>query len=109
MDGSYVPDLHVVRCSLLCNSMDSLEKKQTKKTNKLIDIKPDRINMKRLIIFALVLLLPSAVSEISHSPDEVGEGDPFTALLDTEDNVVSVTFYVSTLEEPYTCYKPETV
>ena len=48
--------------------------------------------MKRLIIFALVLLLPSAVSEISHSPDEVGEGDKFTAFIDTEDNVVSVTF-----------------
>jgi hypothetical protein len=72
-------------------------------------MKPDRVNMKRLIIFALVLLLPSVVSEISHSPDEVGEGDQFTALIDTEDNVVSVTFYVCTLEEPYTCYKPETV
>ena len=67
-------------------------KKLLKKTNKLTDIKPDRINMKRLIIFALVLLLPSAVSEISHSPDEVGEGDKFTAFIDTEDNVVSVTF-----------------
>ena len=62
--------------------------------------------MKRLIIFALVLLLPSAVSEISHSPDEVGEGDIFTAWIDTEEDVVTVTFYVCTLEEPYTCYKP---
>ena len=65
--------------------------------------------MKRLVIFALVLLFPSVVSEIAHSPDKVGEGDQFTALIDTEDNVVSVTFYVCTLEEPYTCYKPETV
>ena len=65
--------------------------------------------MKRLIIFTLVLLLPSVVSEISHSPDEVSEGEQFTTLIDTEEDVVTVTFYVCTLEEPYTCYKPETV
>ena len=62
--------------------------------------------MKRLIIFTLVLLLPSVVSEISHSPDEVSEGEQFTTLIDTEEDVVTVTFYVCTLEEPYTCYKP---
>ena len=35
--------------------------------------------MKRLSIFAMVLLLPSADSEISLSTEEVGEGDLFTA------------------------------
>jgi hypothetical protein len=47
--------------------------------------------------------------EIAHTPNEIGEGDQLTAWIDTEDNVISVTFYVCTLEEPYTCYKPETV
>ena len=62
--------------------------------------------MKRILILALVLLLPNSVSEMSHSPEEVSEGETFTALIDTEEDVVKVTFYVCTLEEPYTCYKP---
>ncbi len=62
--------------------------------------------MKRLIVFTLVVFLPSAISEMSHSPDEVSEGEQFTALIDTEEDVATVTFYVCTLEEPYTCYKP---
>ena len=61
--------------------------------------------MKRIIILALVLLLPSSIAEMSHSPKEVGAGETFTALIDTEEDVMSVTFYVCTLEEPYTCYK----
>jgi len=65
--------------------------------------------MKKLIIFALIFLLPSAVSEISHSPNEVASGESFTAIIDTEEDVESIKFYVCTLEEPYTCYKPETV
>jgi len=63
--------------------------------------------MKKLIIFAIISLLPSAVSEISHSPNEVASGDSFTAIIDTEEDVESIKFYVCTLEEPYTCYKPE--
>jgi hypothetical protein len=63
--------------------------------------------MKKLIIFALIFLLPSAVSEISHSPNEVASGESFTAIIDTEEDVESIKFYVCTLEEPYTCYKPE--
>ena len=62
--------------------------------------------MNRLIVFTLVMFLPSAISEMSHSPDEVSEGEQFTALIDTEEDVATVTFYVCTLEEPYTCYKP---
>ena len=62
--------------------------------------------MKWLTVFTLVMFLPSAVSEMSHSPDEVSEGEQFTALIDTEEDVVTVTFYVCTLEDPYTCYKP---
>ena len=65
--------------------------------------------MKRLLIFALAFLLPSAVAEISHSPDEVSEGEQFTAWIDAEEDVKSVTFYVCTLEDPHTCYKPETM
>ncbi len=63
--------------------------------------------MKKLIIFALIFLLPSAVSEIYHSPNEVASGENFTAIIDTDEDVESVKFYVCTLEEPYTCYKPE--
>ena len=65
--------------------------------------------MKRLLIFAFAFLLPSAFAEISHSPDEVSEGEQFTAWIDTEEDVKSVTFYVCTLEDPHTCYKPETM
>ena len=62
--------------------------------------------LNRIIIAAIFLLLPSTLAEISHSPEEVTEGDTFSTILDTEDDVTKVTFYVCTLEEPYTCYKP---
>ena len=62
--------------------------------------------MKRILMLALVLLLPNSVSEMSHSPKEVSEGVTFTALIDTEEDVVSVEFSVCTLEHPYTCYRP---
>jgi len=62
---------------------------------------------KKLLIFTFIFLLPSAASEISHSPKEVSEGDSFTAIIDVENDVKEITFYVCTLEEPYTCYKPE--
>ena len=63
--------------------------------------------MKRLFVFALVFLLPSAISEMSHSPNEVTAGESFTAIIDTDENVKSITFYVCTLEDPHTCYRPE--
>tara|TARA_B100001142_G_scaffold1325_2_gene1377 strand:- start:2362 stop:2844 length:483 start_codon:yes stop_codon:yes gene_type:complete len=63
--------------------------------------------VKRLFVFALVFLLPSAVSEMSHSPNEVTAGESFTAIIDTDENVKSITFYVCTLEDPHTCYRPE--
>ncbi len=62
--------------------------------------------MKRILILALVLLLPTSTSEMSHSPKEVSEGETFTAFIDTEEDVVTVEFYVCTLEYPYTCYRP---
>ena len=65
--------------------------------------------MKRLFIVALVFLLPTAIAEMSHSPKELSAGEEFTAWIDAEDDVKSITFYVCTLEDPYTCYKPETV
>ena len=64
--------------------------------------------MKRLLIFALVFLIPSAFAEISHTPNEVSEGEQFTAWIDAEEDVKAITFYVCTLEDPHTCYKPET-
>ena len=42
-----------------------------------------------------------------HTPTEVSEGTTFTAWIDVENDVESVTFYVCTLEEPHTCYKPQ--
>ena len=65
--------------------------------------------MKRLLIIALVFLLPSAFAEMSHSPNELSEGDEFRAWIDAEEDVKSITFYVCTLKDPYTCYKPETM
>jgi len=65
--------------------------------------------MKKIFIVALVFLLPTAIAEMSHSPKELSAGEEFTAWIDADDDVKSITFYVCTLEEPYTCYKPETV
>ena len=65
--------------------------------------------MKQLFIIMLVFLLPTTIAEMSHSPKELGAGEEYTAWIDAEDDVKSITFYVCTLEEPYTCYKPETV
>ena len=65
--------------------------------------------MKKIFIVALVFLLPTAIAEMSHSPKELSAGEEFTAWIDAEDDVKSITFYVCTLEDPYTCYKPETV
>jgi len=65
--------------------------------------------MKQLFIIMLVFLLPTTIAEMSHSPKELSAGEEFTAWIDAEDDVKSITFYVCTLEEPYTCYKPETV
>jgi len=65
--------------------------------------------MKRLLVFAFVFLLPSAFAEMSHSPKELSEGEEFTAWIDAEEDVKAITFYVCTLEDPHTCYKPETM
>lgn len=65
--------------------------------------------MKKTFIIALVFLLPTAIAEMSHSPKELNAGEEFAAWIDAEDDVKSITFYVCTLEEPYTCYKPENV
>ena len=65
--------------------------------------------MKQLFIIMLVFLLPTTIAEMSHNPKELSAGEEFTAWIDAEDDVKSITFYVCTLEEPYTCYKPETV
>ena len=70
--------------------------------------------MKKIVIIAFVFLLPSAFAEISHSPTEgpnrpLSEGEEFTAWIDAEEDVKSITFYVCTLKDPYTCYKPETM
>ena len=43
--------------------------------------------MKRLLIIALVFLLPTAFAEISHSPKELSEGEEFTAWIDTDGDV----------------------
>ena len=65
--------------------------------------------MKRLFIITLIFLLPTAIAEMSHSPKELKEGEKFSAWIDAEDDVKSITFYVCTLKDPHTCYKPETV
>ena len=63
--------------------------------------------MNKILIAFLALILPGASGEIAHNPQEVSEGATFTAWIDVDDEVESVTFYVCTLEEPHTCYKPQ--
>ena len=65
--------------------------------------------MKKLLIIAFVFLVPSVFAEMSHSPKELSEGEEFTAWIDAEEDVKSITFYVCTLKDPHTCYKPETM
>tara|TARA_B000000557_G_C20629078_1_gene381454 strand:+ start:25 stop:519 length:495 start_codon:yes stop_codon:yes gene_type:complete len=63
--------------------------------------------MKNILIVLFAMLVPGAAAEMSHSPQEVSEGTTFTAWIDVDEDVESVTFYVCTLEEPHTCYKPQ--
>ena len=63
--------------------------------------------MNKITIILFAMLLPGTCAEIAHTPTEVSEGATFTAWIDTENDVESVTFYVCTLEEPHTCYKPQ--
>ena len=63
--------------------------------------------MNKITIILFAMLLPGTCAEIAHTPTEVSEGTTFTAWIDTESDVESVTFYVCTLEEPHTCYKPQ--
>ena len=63
--------------------------------------------MKNILIILFATLIPVAAAEMSHSPKEVSEGTTFTAWIDVDGDVESVTFYVCTLEEPHTCYKPQ--
>ena len=63
--------------------------------------------MNKITIILFAMLLPGTCAEIAHTPTEVSEGTTFTAWIDTENDVESVTFYVCTLEEPHTCYKPQ--
>ena len=61
---------------------------------------------KTLIVF-LALILPSASGEMAHNPQDVSQGTTLTAWIDVDDDVKSITFYVCTLKDPYTCYKPQ--
>ena len=63
--------------------------------------------MNKILIVFIALLLPGVSGEMAHTPQEVSEGSTFTAWIDVDDDVESVTFYVCTLEEPHTCYKPQ--
>ena len=64
-------------------------------------------NMNKILIIFLALLIPSATAEMAHDPKEVDQGTKLTAWIDADDDVESITFYVCTLEEPHTCYKPQ--
>ena len=44
---------------------------------------------------------------MAHNPQDVSQGTTLTAWIDVDDDVKSVTFYVCTLKDPYTCYKPQ--
>ena len=63
--------------------------------------------MNKILIVFLALILPSASGEIAHNPQEVSQGTTLTAWIDADEDVQSITFYVCTLKDPYTCYKPQ--
>ena len=63
--------------------------------------------MNKILLIFIALILPGVSGEMAHNPQEVSEGATFTAWIDVDDDVESVTFYVCTLEEPHTCYKPQ--
>ena len=63
--------------------------------------------MNKILIGFLALILPSASGEMAHNPQDVGQGTTLTAWIDVDDDVKSITFYVCTLKDPYTCYKPQ--
>ena len=63
--------------------------------------------MNKILMVFLALILPGASGEMAHTPQEVSQGTTLTTWIDAEDDVQSITFYVCTLKEPYTCYKPQ--
>ena len=65
--------------------------------------------MNKILMIFLAFLIPSASGEMAHTPNEVEEGTKLTTWIDAEDDIISITFYVCTLREPYTCYKPQTL
>ena len=65
--------------------------------------------MRLLPLFALLLLVPAAASEVNHNPSEVDNGDSFLTWIDVEESYDEVKFYVCTLEHPFTCYPAQTM
>ena len=63
--------------------------------------------MNKILVIFFAILIPSASAEMTHDPQEVGSGTTLTAWIDADDDVESITFYVCTLEDPHTCYKPQ--
>ena len=63
--------------------------------------------MNKILLIFFALIIPSAAAEMSHDPQEVSQGTTFTAWIDADEDVESITFYVCTLEDPHTCYKPQ--
>ena len=86
--------------------LDGLDTKKRTKTLKISTIK-GIYNMNKILMILFAMLIPSVAAEMAHTPQEVSEGTTFTAWIDVDDDIESVTFYVCTLEEPHTCYKPQ--
>ena len=63
--------------------------------------------MNKILLIFFALIIPSAAAEMSNDPQEVSQGTTFTAWIDADEDVESITFYVCTLEDPHTCYKPQ--
>ena len=47
--------------------------------------------MNKILIVFIALILPSASGEMAHNPQEVSEGTTFTACIDVDEDVESVT------------------
>ena len=47
-----------------------------------------------LVLIITLMFLSGGISEVKHSPSEVEDGDTLRAWIDTEDDIVEVSFFV---------------
>ena len=59
-----------------------------------------------LVLMMSLMFISYGAGEVKHTPSEIDDGDTITAWIDTEDDVVKVSFFVCDRESGV-CYQPE--